>query len=117
MWTHTHTNQTSASASSRGCHGCGIRLQLQGGLTITSPHAFISSRRFAHLEGELLWQGGDGEQVGQGGHDDGGDDELHLQGVLDLADGLGRGDVGGQEGGGNADDDANSAANQGATSQ
>jgi hypothetical protein len=63
-----------------------------------------------HLECELGWEGGDGQQVCQRGHDDGGDDELHLEGVLNLTDGLGGGNVGGQEGGGDADDDADSAA-------
>ena len=45
-----------------------------------------------------------------GGHDEGGDDELHLQGVLHLGDLAGGVQVGGDEGGDEAHQDAGGAA-------
>mmetsp|Transcript_1004 Transcript_1004/g.2179 ORF Transcript_1004/g.2179 Transcript_1004/m.2179 type:complete len:416 (-) Transcript_1004:987-2234(-) len=65
-----------------------------------------------HLQGELLRQSSNGHEVGNRGHQHGGDNELHLQGMLDLSDDLGGLQVGGDEGCGNADQDTSSTDQQ-----
>ena len=63
-----------------------------------------------HRQRELLWQRHGGDEVRDGGHEDGGDDELDLEAGLDLRDDAGGLQVGGDEGGGDAHQDAGSAA-------